>query len=217
MTVAVVIPAFNESRSVAAMVAALKNSGTVIVVDDGSVDDTDAQAAAAGAMVVRHDRNRGYDAALASGFARAENLGADTIVTIDADGQLGADTVPLALAALADGYTRLVIGTRSTGPARWSEALFNLYTRLRFGVPDILCGLKAFRMEDYVSHRHQLARRSVNTALALALMRSQAPLRLVDVATVPRHEQSRFGDGWRGNARILRALGRALLDDALGR
>ena len=214
---AIVIPAFNEAASIGKVVEEVRVYGTPVVVDDGSADDTGARATKAGATVVRHANNQGYDAALQSGFAAAEKIGAEAILTFDADGQLDAGAIPLALAALADGRTGFVLGTRDSGAARWSEALFNLYARVRFGVPDILCGLKAFRIDGYAAHRGQLAGQSINTALALTLLRKQVPFKLVPVGAKPRMGLSRFGQGWRANRRFLRALGGAVMDDVLGR
>src|SRR3990170_4522850 len=110
---AIVVPAFNEAESIAAMVAAICAYGTPIVVDDASTDDTGLRAAAAGAMVVRHETNRGYDGALASGFRKAEEIGADCIVTIDADGQLNSAAIPPVLDKL-EKRAHVVFGIRST-------------------------------------------------------------------------------------------------------
>ena len=85
---AIVIPAFNEADSIAAVVKAVRAYGTPIVVDDGSTDDTGPLATAAGAVVVRQDSNQGYDAALARGFAKADEIGAHIVVTADADGHV---------------------------------------------------------------------------------------------------------------------------------
>jgi glycosyltransferase involved in cell wall biosynthesis len=209
---AIVIPAFNEADSIAAVVKAVSAYGTPIVVDDGSSDDTGALATKAGAVVVRQEVNRGYDAALARGFAKADEIGADAVVTTDADGQLDTGAIPLALAKLSN--ADLVLGVRNTGAARWSEALFNLYSRLRFGVPDILCGFKAFRIERYRADGHRAAEPSVYTAFALALLRQGVPYALVPVTVRPRADDvSRFGASWRGEFRIFRALCGALLDD----
>ena len=216
VTAAIVIPAFNEADSIASVVAAVAGYGTPIVVDDGSADDTGARAAAAGGLVVRQEPNRGYDAALASGFAKADEIGADLIVTIDADGQLNSAAIPAVFSQLTTGQAMLVLGVRQNGAGRWSESLFNLYSRLRFGVPDILCGLKGFRTEVYRPHRARAAMPSVHTALALALLRAGTPFALVPVEVRSRAGRSRFGGAWRANIKILRALGRAVIDD-LGR
>jgi len=212
---AIVIPAFNEAGSIADVVATVASYGTPVVVDDGSGDDTGARAAAAGAVVVRHDRNGGYDRALASGFARADEIGADVLVTTDADGQLDAGSIPAVLDRLND--VPLVFGIRDSGGARWSESLFNTYTQLRFGVTDILCGMKGFRTDLYRPHRAQAALPSVYTALALALLRAGTPFATVPVAVRSRPGRSRFGGSWRGNIKILQALGGALRDDLLRR
>ena len=215
MKAAIVIPAFNEADSIAAVVASVCVYGTPIVVDDGSSDDTALLASKAGAVVVRQEVNGGYDEALALGFARADEIGADAVVSIDADGQLDSAAIPRALEKLKK--ADLVLGVRDSGAARYSEALFNLYSRARFGVPDILCGFKAFRMDRYRSQSQRAKEPSVYTAVALALLRRGVPYELVPVAVRPRADDvSRFGASWRGELRIFRALGRALMDD-LGR
>jgi glycosyltransferase involved in cell wall biosynthesis len=217
MKAAIVIPAYNEAASIAGVVASVKECGKVIVVDDGSSDDTSARAKAAGAVVVTHATNRGYDAALASGFNEAERLGAQAIVTFDADGQLEAAAVGAGLSALDDGESQFVLGERDSGAARISEHLFNLYTRVRFGVSDILCGLKGFRTNAVVMHRGCLETSSVNTALALALLRNGVPFTSIPVKVAPREGQSRYGGFWRANIRISRALAQAFMDDFLRR
>lgn len=213
MKAAIVIPAFNEADSIAAVVAAVSGYGTPVVVDDGSSDDTGVRAAAAGALVVRQDPNRGYDAALARGFAKADEIGAEFIVTADADGQLNPASIPTILEQLAKGPAQFVLGLRESGAARWSEALFNLYSRQRFGVPDILCGMKGFRIAAYRAHRGWMEAPSVYTAMALALLRAKAPFALVPVAVRSRPGASRFGGAWKANIRIVRALGQALASD----
>jgi glycosyltransferase involved in cell wall biosynthesis len=212
---AIVIPAFNEAGSIASAVAAVAPYGTPVVVDDGSEDDTGARAATAGAVVVRHEHNGGYDMALATGFAKADEIGAEVIVSTDADGQLNANAIPMILQRLND--VPLVLGIRQNGAARWSEALFNIYARLRFGVSDILCGMKGFRTDIYRPFRAQAVLPSVHTALVLALLRAGTPFALVPVAVRARPGVSRFGGAWRGNIKILRALTYALRDDCLRR
>jgi glycosyltransferase involved in cell wall biosynthesis len=216
MRAAIVIPAFNEEKSIEAVVAAVRSYGTPVVVDDGSADQTGSRAAKAGAEVVRQD-NAGYDAALAAGFRRAEAIGADMIVTIDADGQLDAGSIPLALRELEQGRADMALGVRDSGAARWSEGLFNAYARLRFGVPDILCGLKAFRTDRYLAHRACMDKPNIFTALALALLRRRTPFSLVPVAVHPRVGEARFGNSLNAELRIVRALCAAVGDEMMGR
>ncbi len=112
---AVVIPAFQEAGSIAAIVAAchaLPGAPCVIVVDDGSTDATARLAATAGAIVVRHATNRGKGASLSAGFAAALGLGAERIATMDGDGQHRAADLPALLAAASAYPDRIVIGSR---------------------------------------------------------------------------------------------------------
>src|SRR5258708_4226741 len=87
--VCVVVPAYNESTVVASTVSDLRSMfDHIVVVDDGSSDDTSAQASAAGATVVRHPLNRGQGAALQTGFDYVlSRTSASYCVTFDADGQ----------------------------------------------------------------------------------------------------------------------------------
>jgi len=109
----VVIPAYNEAARVAGVVRAARQYLPVLVVDDGSRDDTAAQAAAAGAEVLAQQPNQGKGAALRAGFRRALDLGCEAAITLDADAQHDPDEIPLFLQAFADRQGDLIIGARS--------------------------------------------------------------------------------------------------------
>ena len=111
--VAVVIPALNESLRIRGVVEeALAEAATVIVVDDGSDDDTVERIADLPAHVVRHPRRMGKGAALRSGFAEAERLGARAVVTMDGDGQHSAADIPRLVAAANRHPGCVIVGAR---------------------------------------------------------------------------------------------------------
>ena len=207
--IAIIVPALNEERSIGSVVAAIMAYGIPIVVSDGSADHTAEAAAAAGAIVVRHERNRGYDAALNSGFRRAAELGAEYALTLDADGQHDPTLIPQFTRLLADGYW-LVIGVRPN-PARTSEWIFAAYTRLACGILDPLCGMKAYAMTAYEELGHFDSYRSMGTELALHTVRAGHPVAQVNIPITRRRGASRQGGRMRGNARIFRALMIAML------
>ncbi len=108
-----VIPAYNEQSRVSSVVnACQKYCRTILVVDDGSKDDTAIAAGNAGATVLRHPVNMGAGFATITGCRYAfEKLGADAVVTIDADGQHPPKLVPELLRKIGEGYD-LVFTTR---------------------------------------------------------------------------------------------------------
>lgn len=106
------MPAYNEERSIAKMILGCQRYvDKVIVVDDGSSDDTTDISEALGAYVVRHKQNKGYGAALRSCFEAARELGADRMVIIDSDGQHDPSEIPKLLKPTEHGVD-LVIGSR---------------------------------------------------------------------------------------------------------
>jgi glycosyltransferase involved in cell wall biosynthesis len=116
MRVAIVIPAYNEARTIHAIAQrALRQCAIVIVVDDGSTDGTAAALGDLPVILLRHETNQGKGAALWDGFVAALALGVDAVVTIDGDGQhQPEDVARLVLAAAAHPH-RLVIAARLRG------------------------------------------------------------------------------------------------------
>jgi glycosyltransferase involved in cell wall biosynthesis len=107
------IPAYNQEQSIEEVVqSSLKHVANVIVIDDGSFDNTAQIAENAGAMVIRHPVNMGYGAAVKSGFTMALKSGADIVVTLDGDLQHNPDDIPSLLTPILDGAADIVIGSR---------------------------------------------------------------------------------------------------------
>ena len=152
--VAVVIPAYNEARTIEGVIRGLGAKGftSIIVVDDGSTDRTGELAGRLGTTVVRHILNRGLGGALGTGLRAALRLRPEIIVTFDADGQHDPDDIRQLLGPIEQGEAEVVIGSRMLAPAGmpWSRRLANriatLATYLLFGVysTDSQSGLRAF-------------------------------------------------------------------------
>lgn len=210
---AVIIPAFNEAGTIASVVRSVVPLAHALVVDDASRDGTGAQAAAAGAVLVTLSRNAGYEGALSAGFARAVEMGFSYAITYDADGQFHVGDLAAVIAALSKDRRKLVLGQREHA-ARFGEALFNRYTSLRFGVPDILCGMKGYDLALFRKHGRFGNGRSVGTELALSALRDGVEPALVPVRILPREQGApRFGQGFRANRILMRALLDSILAD----
>ena len=108
-----IVPAHNEERTIDSVI---RNLGAyvdrVVVVDDGSTDNTAKVGVAAGAVVLSHWINRGQGAALETGHAYARSQGADAVVHFDADGQFEAADIPGALSTMLENNADIVFGSR---------------------------------------------------------------------------------------------------------
>ncbi|HYO47236.1 MAG TPA: glycosyltransferase family 2 protein [Gemmatimonadota bacterium] len=123
--VLVLIPAHNESPRIVPVIESALRHLPVIVVDDGSADDTGSVAEAAGARVVRQPANLGKGEALKAGFRRAIADGVAAVVTLDADGQHDPAEIPAFLAERERTGAELVVGAREFGAMPPTRRLAN--------------------------------------------------------------------------------------------
>jgi len=114
----IVIPAYNEAARLGPVLdALLPQYPNVVVIDDGSSDETAQVARQRGAVVLRHVINRGQGAALQTGITYSLRAGAEYIVTFDADGQHNPADLPAMLAPVAAGQCDVTLGSRFLGRA----------------------------------------------------------------------------------------------------
>lgn len=204
MRTIVVIPALNESNSIAHVVATILSLAPVIVVDDGSSDETASLARDAGADVLSHGKCFGYDQALETGLRRALDLGYEYAVTLDGDGQHRASTIQVFLEEFAKGAD-LVIGARNRRQ-RWAEQIFGVMANAFWGIRDPLCGMKGYRLELISKAGYFDSYRSIGTEFSIRAARSGCKISQVSIVIYDRPGQSRFGAGLTANCQILRAM-----------
>jgi len=204
----VVIPAHNEQESIGKVISeifALKRDLTVIVVDDVSTDRTPIIAAENGALVVSLLINKGYAGAIQEGMLAALELGADYIVTCDADGQHDPQSLISVVSTLVSNDVDLVIGYRAKC-ARLSERLYKLYYRFKFNILDPLCGLKGYRASLIREYGCFETFDSIGTELMLwAVLNGKSQLQAA-VNIRERLDKPRFGGLLKANLRIFRSL-----------
>ena len=113
MDIIVGIPAFNEEKNIAAVITNLKKiTDTIVVCNDGSSDLTAKIAKNLGAVVINHEKNLGYGAAIRSIFLKSKNLDCDILVTFDADGQHNTEDINKVINPIINGKSDIVIGSR---------------------------------------------------------------------------------------------------------
>jgi glycosyltransferase involved in cell wall biosynthesis len=117
-TALIIIPAFNEDRNIAGLIKAINKlpiTQDIVIVDDGSTDNTAASAKQAGAIVIRLPFNLGYGAALQAGFKYALNHGYAYLLCLDADGQHEVQSIPDLLSEIRKNQHDIIIGSRFLG------------------------------------------------------------------------------------------------------
>lgn len=181
--ITVILPAYNEQDSIAQSVQRVRDvcdqarlySADIIVVDDGSSDDTLNEALQAGALVVRHPHNLGYGRALKAGILRSRF---DTIVIIDADLTYPIESLPILLQKYSEGFD-MVVGARTGEYYIESVMKGNLRNVLKWlveftagrKIPDINSGFRVFSRQTVIHHLDHLCDTfSFTTSLTLAYM-----------------------------------------------
>jgi glycosyltransferase involved in cell wall biosynthesis len=198
-TVSVVIPAFEEARAVGVVVNSMRAAAPwreILVIDDGSSDETATVAAAAGAQVIRHPYNKGNGAAVKTGIRRASG---EYVVIVDADGQHSAGDA-LRLVAFLGEYD-LVVGTRAGSIQQASAArhmgnnLLNRVAGYLTGreIPDLTSGLRAARTSGLREFLHLLPNGfSTPTTTTLAFVKAGYSVRFEPITVGARLGKSKI-------------------------
>ena len=148
----ILIPALNEMATIGHLVREIRQRVTchVVVIDDGSQDDTAAVAMAAGAMVLPHTLCAGAWAAIRTGFRYARQKGYDIVVTMDADGQHLPEYIETIVEPVRSGKTDVVIGAclcRASAARQMAWWSFRKLSRLR--IQDLTSGFRAYNRNAF--------------------------------------------------------------------
>ena len=219
----VLVPAFDAGRSVGAVIDAVRAQlpelgERLLVIDDGSRDDTAARARESGCEVLAHGQNRGKGAALKTGLATAHARGWTVALTIDADGQHPADEARRVLYAASD-PAALVLGvrdlSRNGAPSKnqASNAISNYFLSRFAGRPlrDTQCGLRRYPVAATLALDARGDRYDFEAEALLLASRAGVPIVEIDVRVFypPEHERQTHFHVVRDPARIIRSVVRA--------
>ena len=192
-SLSIVIPAKNEAGAIGDAVAGAKGKypdAEIIVVDDGSTDDTAAVARDAGATVVQHPESLGNGAAIKAGARVASG---DVIGFMDGDGQHDAAEFDRLLAKLDEGFD-MVIGARSSGSHAnvgrlWANGIYNVVASWLTGrrIPDLTSGFRVVRAELFRRFLYLLPNGfSYPTTITMAFLRAGYPIRFEAIPVAQR-------------------------------
>ena len=196
----VIIPAYREAQRIGEVVTqVLKHISTVVVIDDGSPDSTAEEAQKAGAIVLRHDVNKGKAAALNTGFDYACKNGFHAVITLDGDGQHD----PADIARFVDAYNQtgfpVQIGNRMADPRGMPliRRLTNRFTswllsrEMKQRVPDTQNGYRLYKCDILPLVWTESSRFAAESEILLKIADQGFRMGAVPIKTVYRDEKSK--------------------------
>lgn len=197
----VIIPAYREAGRIGAVVERVRvYVPDVLVVDDGSPDETATQAGQAGAIVIRHAANCGKGTALDTGFRAARERGFDFVITLDGDGQHAPSDLPAFIEEFRRAGTPVLIGTRmaDTRDMPWLRYLTNrcmswlLSREMGQWVPDTQCGYRLYALAVVPEISARSKRFAAESEILMDLSQRGVKIGSVPVTTIYGSEKSKI-------------------------
>jgi glycosyltransferase involved in cell wall biosynthesis len=214
---AVVIPCLNEEAEIARVIEGARHHvPQVIVVDDGSSDQTHVLAERAGAEAIRHEASRGKGAALSAGWRRARERGFAWVLMMDGDGQHSPDDIPFLLTEAERSGAELVVGNRMTNADQmpWLRRAVNHWMSKRLSratgqcLPDTQCGFRLMNLGAWQTLSITATNFEIESDLLTAFVAAGRRVSFVPIQVIYKREHSKIHpvrDAWRWFRWWLRA------------
>ena len=206
------IPCLNESRAIGAVVRDVRRHlPTVIVVDDGSADETQAHAREAGAEVIRHSKSLGKGAAMHDGWMVARERGFEWVLCMDGDGQHASSDIPSFLSCAELTGAAMVVGNRMAQPAGmpWLRRQVNHWMSRRLSrlsgqtLPDTQNGFRLMQLCYWEPGVTGAAHFEIESEVLLAYLLQEARVEFVPIEVIYDSERSKIHP-WRDTVRWFR-------------
>lgn len=204
--IAVIIPVYNEEKTISSVINGIKKIATIIVVNDGSTDKTSFilnKIKSKKIIIINNRKNLGYENALNIGFKKASQLNFNTLITFDSDNQFYLKDL-IKIIEQSKQFD-LVIGRRPNFQ-RYSEKIVSKFFELLFNVSDPLCGLKAYSSNIYNKLGYFDKNLLSGTELMLFGLKNNFSTKQVSINVRKRFGSSKFGNGLRTQLHILKIL-----------
>ncbi|MDO8536372.1 MAG: glycosyltransferase family 2 protein [Candidatus Omnitrophota bacterium] len=197
----VLIPSYNEARTIGAITKELKSRGmTVYVVDDGSIDKTADIARAQGAVVVIHDKNKGKGASLIEGFKHIIKKDFDVVLVMDGDGQHSIDDIDSFFKKMNETGADIVIGNRMLDTVsmplvrRITNRMMSRIISKMCGqvIPDTQCGFKLMKRSVLDGIKFEFSNFEIESEILFKAAKKGLKIESVPVKTVYLDETSKI-------------------------
>jgi len=205
----IIIPAFNEEKTIKKIIKAGKVFGKVLVVDDASTDKTKNISKANGAHVIQHKINLGYNYAIETGLKYSVRKNFRKVIIIDGDGQHPTKYIKKFSKSL-NKKTKVVCGIRSN-VNRVGEIIFIFFSKIFWNIQDPLCGMKGYTLNFLKENFKFSTFDSISTELLIRAKKKNITVKEIKIRNLRRKDKSRFGRGVKINFFILTTLLKCLI------
>ncbi len=201
--IAIVIPAYNEASTIENIINNVNKYGTVVLVNDGSTDDTLKIAQKYSIEIINNKKNFGYDKSLNLGFDYTKNK-FKYLVTFDGDGQHSFDDLKKIISKFDEKFD-LIYGSRDK-VNRISEKIFLFLSKSLFGIYDPLTGLKALNLEKFKQKSEFSKYNTLGSEIVFFAKMKNYKICNISINISPREDISRIGGALKSNLLVLKAM-----------
>ena len=201
--IAIIIPAYNEASTIDIILKKVIKYGTIILINDGSTDNTLELAKKHDIIIINNEQNFGYDKSLNIGFNYSKNK-FKYLVTFDADGQHSSEDLSIIISKLKENFD-LIYGTRNKID-RLSEKLFLFLSKKMFGINDPLTGLKALKLDKFRFKSEFSKFKSLGSEIIFFAKMNNYRTTDISINISSREGISRIGGSIKSNLLVLKAM-----------
>ena len=207
---AIVIPCYNEEKTILKVIFEVAEFGTPIIVNDCSSDKTLSliKSIKEKIIIVSNNQNLGYEKSLQLGFEAAHKNNFKYVITFDADNQFEAKDIKLLIEDLNN--SEIVIGER-VKLQRFSEYLFSFFFYVFYRIKDPLSGLKLYKISIFLENNCIFdSKKLIGTELLIKAIKDKKKISMIKVKTIKRKDEPRYGGLLKANTKILLGLIKAI-------
>ena len=197
----IIIPCYNEGKTIKDIIVQLKNY-KILIVNDNSTDNSEEIIKKMKIDFISHNSNLGYDQAIFTGIKEAIKKKYEIICTFDADGQHNILDLERMIKVFLNDDLDLLIGKRKK-VLRFSEKLFNFYKNKKYGISDIFCGLKIYKLKTCKIFLDDFEENNLGINVALKLLKNDVKFKELSIKENERFDKPRIGSNFKINLKNI--------------